>query len=49
MNSERPKIAAAYKETQPGIYDTRDHDAIRSWAKEIAQKVTSSAKPQALG
>jgi len=38
MEAERPKIEAAYKETQPGIYDTRDWNAIRSWAKELAQK-----------
>jgi menaquinone-dependent protoporphyrinogen IX oxidase len=37
MEAERPKIAAAYKETQPGVYDTRDWNAIRSWAKELAQ------------
>jgi len=38
LDAERPKIEAAYKETQPGIYDTRDWNAIRSWAKELAQK-----------
>ncbi|MBN1863134.1 MAG: hypothetical protein JW790_05770 [Dehalococcoidales bacterium] len=33
----RPQIeAAGYKETEPGVYDTRDWDAIRSWAKELA-------------
>lgn len=37
MEAERPKIAAAYKETQAGIYDTRDWNAIRNWAKELAQ------------
>jgi menaquinone-dependent protoporphyrinogen oxidase len=41
MEADRPKIAAAYKETQPGVYDTRDWNAIRSWAKELAQKVPS--------
>jgi menaquinone-dependent protoporphyrinogen oxidase len=35
--------AAGFKETQPGIYDTRDWNTIRSWAKELAQKVRSSA------
>jgi menaquinone-dependent protoporphyrinogen IX oxidase len=38
MEAERSKIEAAYKETQPGVYDTRDWNAIRSWAKELAQK-----------
>ena len=38
MEMDRPRIEAAYKEMQPGIYDTRDWNAIRSWAKELAQK-----------
>jgi len=33
--------AAGFKETQPGIYDTRDWSVIRSWAKELAPKVHS--------
>lgn len=37
MNGERPKIAAAYKETAPNVYDTRDVAAIRIWAAEIAK------------
>ena len=42
MGAERPKIEAAdFKETKPGVYDTRDWNAIRSWAKELAQKVRS--------
>lgn len=33
----KPKIeAAGFKEVKPGVYDTRDWNAIRSWAKEIA-------------
>jgi len=36
MEADRPRIEAAYKETKPGIYDTRDWDAIRGWAKELA-------------
>jgi menaquinone-dependent protoporphyrinogen oxidase len=27
---------AGFKETRPGVYDTRDWNAIRSWAKELA-------------
>jgi menaquinone-dependent protoporphyrinogen oxidase len=27
-----------FKETEPGIYDMRDWEEIRSWAKELAQK-----------
>ena len=41
MEAERPKIAAAYKEIERGVYDTRDWTAIRSWAAELAQKVCS--------
>jgi menaquinone-dependent protoporphyrinogen IX oxidase len=41
MKMERPRIEAAYKETQPGVYDTRDWNAIRSWAKELAQHFRS--------
>jgi menaquinone-dependent protoporphyrinogen oxidase len=39
MEAERPKIASAYKETQPGIYDARDLNAIRVWAEELAKKL----------
>ena len=28
--------AAGYKEIKPGLYDTRDWDAIRAWAAEMA-------------
>jgi menaquinone-dependent protoporphyrinogen IX oxidase len=38
MEMDRPRIEAAYKETEPGIYDTRDWNAIRTWAGELAQK-----------
>ena len=41
LQAERPKIEATYKETQHGVYDTRDLDAIRSWAKELSQEVHS--------
>jgi menaquinone-dependent protoporphyrinogen IX oxidase len=37
----KQKIEAAYKETQPGVYDTRDWNVIRTWAKELSQKVRS--------
>lgn len=40
MAATKTKLeAAGFKETKPGIYDTRDWNAIRSWAKELAQKV----------
>lgn len=39
LEAERPKIAAAYKETEPGVYDTRDLNAVRAWAEELAQKI----------
>ena len=38
MYSLRPQLEeAGLKETDPGRYDTRDLDAIRSWAKKVAQ------------
>jgi menaquinone-dependent protoporphyrinogen IX oxidase len=41
MEADRPRVEAAYKETKPGIYDTRDLNAIRSWAAELAKLVNS--------
>jgi menaquinone-dependent protoporphyrinogen oxidase len=38
MEADRPRVAANYKETEPGIYDTRDLNAIRQWTKELAEK-----------
>ncbi|MBY8988501.1 MAG: hypothetical protein KGD61_08600, partial [Candidatus Lokiarchaeota archaeon] len=32
-------IAAGFKETEPGVYDTRDWDEIREWAIELAKKI----------
>jgi len=31
--------AAGFKETKPGLYDTRDWDIIRTWAKELVNKI----------
>jgi hypothetical protein len=40
LSSFKPKIeAAGYKEIKPGLYDTRNWDAIRAWAKELATKI----------
>ena len=39
MEFERPKLAAAYKVTEPGVYDTRDLEAIRGWASELLTKI----------
>jgi menaquinone-dependent protoporphyrinogen IX oxidase len=40
LASFKPKIEeAGFTETKPGLYDTRDWDTIRTWAKEIATKV----------
>ncbi len=36
MEQERPKLDANFKETQPGIYDTRDKEAIQKWVLELA-------------
>ena len=39
MEMDRPRVAAAYKETKPGIYDTRDWNAIYTWTEELAKKL----------
>jgi menaquinone-dependent protoporphyrinogen oxidase len=40
LSSFKPRIeAAGFKETKPGLYDTRDWEAIRNWAKDLAGKV----------
>ena len=39
LEADRPRVEAAYKETHPGVYDTRDWNAIRCWAKKLVQKV----------
>jgi len=40
MSAVKPQLeAAGVPETEPGLYDTRDLDAIRGWAKDLAQKV----------
>ncbi|MBA7619062.1 hypothetical protein ES703_26394 [subsurface metagenome] len=31
--------AAGIKETKPGVYDTRNWDAIQNWAKELAKEM----------
>ena len=46
MAMDRPRVAAAYKEAEPGIYDTRDCNAIRSWTEELANKILT---PKNLG
>ena len=37
MNADRPRVEAAYKESEPGVYDTRDHSAIRAWTEQLAR------------
>ena len=42
MEADKPRVEAAYKETEPGVFDARDCGAIQSWAKELAQKLLFS-------
>lgn len=39
MENLRPQLAAAYGETEPGVYDTRDLDGIKNWARELVTKM----------
>ena len=40
LSSVKPKLeAAGYKELKAGVYDLRNLDAIRGWAREVARKV----------
>jgi menaquinone-dependent protoporphyrinogen IX oxidase len=40
MQAIKPQLeAAGIPQTEPGLYDTRDLSAIRSWAKEVVQKL----------
>ena len=42
MSAVKPQLeAAGFKETEPGLYDTRDLNAIRNWAKEVADLAQS--------
>lgn len=42
MSSVKPKLeGAGYKESKTGLYDLRDLDAIRGWAREVAKTVDS--------
>jgi menaquinone-dependent protoporphyrinogen oxidase len=44
MQLSRPKMTeAGIKETSPGLFDTRDWNAIRIWAKDLAAECISAA------
>jgi len=38
LEADRPRVEATYKQSEPGVYDTRNWAEIRSWARELAQK-----------
>ena len=40
LEAERENfIAAGFKKTEPGVYDTRNWDDIRNWTRELIKKV----------
>jgi menaquinone-dependent protoporphyrinogen oxidase len=39
MEADRQRVEASAKQTEPGVYDARNWDVIKAWAKEVAQKV----------
>jgi hypothetical protein len=40
INAEKENfIPAGIKETDPGVYDSRNWDEIRKWAKELASQI----------
>jgi len=40
LDSERENfIPAGFKETEPGVYDSRNWDEIREWASELARMI----------
>ena len=42
LSAVKPQLEeAGVKQTEPGLYDTRDINAIRGWAKELAQKINA--------
>jgi menaquinone-dependent protoporphyrinogen oxidase len=42
LSSFKPKIeAAGFHETKPGLYDTRNWDVIRAWARDLAAKISA--------
>ena len=44
MEMDRPRIENSYKQTEPGIYDTRDHIAIQRWAEQLVKEICSSTE-----
>jgi len=43
LSSVKPKLeGAGYKESKIGVYDLRDFEAIRGWAKEVAKMIIGS-------
>ncbi len=43
MEMDKPRVEASFKESEPGIYDTRDHTVIKEWAEELAKLVNTNS------
>jgi len=39
LEADRPRIESRFRPIAPDVYDTRDWDAIRAWAREVARAV----------
>lgn len=43
MEMDRHRVEGSFKESEPGIYDTRDHNSIKEWAEELAKLANTNS------
>ncbi len=39
LRSITPKVKSAFKESSPGVYDSRDMNEVRNWAADLSKKI----------